>query len=315
MLYPCLRPPLPSMYLPSDFVPGLVPEIPQVKVMTCKPNSVLRYMTETQAKSVANTNTENFQHSACLASPEGNRTWSSWAPCCERCQYVGAHSLSCLSTPWEPPCCFLLAFQLPLTWILEALDLVTSTLEQKWQETEQHLVMWRPSFKFCIPSAVWTCMAPPFSCLLSGGGEERTRGDLSLYISAMTMVFEVQHRHWLSLRPPSFNHMRLSGDHCADDDWHKMGFQIIPLPLTLYESFCSWCWKLWHQPELWARHPAFTTRRKCKEAHALTFSLSCFLSWSKEDSSFCTLTAMLASTTKGLTHLPAAHELAHLQDK
>lgn len=75
-----VRPPLPATYPPSNSVPGIVPETPQVKVVTSKKaKAVLRYMTEIQAKSAANTNTDNFQHSACLASPEGNRTWPSWA--------------------------------------------------------------------------------------------------------------------------------------------------------------------------------------------------------------------------------------------
>lgn len=100
-----------------------------VKVVTCKPNAVHRYITEMQAKAAANTNTENFQHSGLLAFPKGNRTWPSWL-CCARCQYVGAQSLFCLFIPEEPPPYFLMAFQLPLTWIQERLDLVASTLEQ-----------------------------------------------------------------------------------------------------------------------------------------------------------------------------------------
>lgn len=60
----------------------------------------------------------------------------------------------------------------------------------------------------------------------------------------------------------------------------------------------------------------FRREEEMQEARSSDFlSLSCFLSWSKEEGSSYTLTAMLASTTKGRTHPPAAHWLAHLQGK
>lgn len=65
-------------------------------------------------------------------------------------------------------------------------------------------------------------------------GEDSWR---SLYVSAVTMVCEEQHRHWLSSRSPLFNHMGLSGDHCVADG-QKTRCQIFPLLLTLYGNFC-----------------------------------------------------------------------------
>lgn len=55
-------------------------------------------------------------------------------------------------------------------------------------------------------------------------GEDSWR---SLYVLAVTMVCEVQHRHWLSSRSPLFNHMGLSGDHCVADG-HKTRSRSFP---------------------------------------------------------------------------------------
>lgn len=100
--------------------------------------------------------------------------------CCARCQHVGAQSLLCLSTPWEPPPRFVLAFQLPLTWILEALDLVTSTLEREIPECPRGNSSTMSGEDLASSSAFH--QRGPFLLLsFSGGGEERALGDLSLY--------------------------------------------------------------------------------------------------------------------------------------
>lgn len=152
--------------------------------------------------------------------------------------------------------------------------------------------MWRPSF-----DAVFNQL----SCLLSaGGGEARILG--ALFLLAVAVVCEVQSR--ASDLPCSIIReslcFRMAWDwapglsQAFDPLWELwlVVLEVMALARTLGKSCC------------------FHHRRKCKTAQSTDF-LSPLLPFLGKGRRFFLHTAMLASTTKGLTHLAAAHELAH----